>query len=108
MIDVANESCLSLAQAAKLIPAGRQGRPTSMATVFRWVLMGAQGPGGQRIRLEAVRMGGRWITSKEALQRFAERLTPRFDDGPGVKMRTPLQRKRALERAERELERAGI
>jgi hypothetical protein len=41
---------------------------------------------GYRIRvdrwglsLEATRLGGRWVTSKEALQRFAERLTPDLD-----------------------------
>jgi hypothetical protein len=27
------------------------------------------------VRLEAVRLGGRWLTSREALQRFADRLT---------------------------------
>ena len=32
---------------------------------------------GQRVKLEAIRIGGHWATSREALNRFTARLTPR-------------------------------
>jgi hypothetical protein len=105
MIDAAtilNENTLSLSQAAKRLPAGRNGAPVSLACVLRWVLDGARAPDGQKVRLEAVRIGGRWITSIEALARFAEALTPRTADGPAP-TRTPRQ-----QRAEKELEQLGI
>jgi hypothetical protein len=102
------EELLSLAQAARRLPPGRGERPVSLGCVLRWVLEGAPGPDGQRVRLEAVRVGGRWITSVEALARFAERLTPRLDDAPAPAPRTPRRRERAMERAQERLRAAGI
>jgi DNA-binding transcriptional regulator YiaG len=75
MIDLANESLLSLGQAASALPASRQGSRVSPSTIWRWIVAGVTTPGG-RVQLEAIRLGGRWLTSKEALQRFAERQTP--------------------------------
>jgi hypothetical protein len=60
------------------------------------------------VRLEAVRLGNRWMTSREALQRFTERLTPRIDDNPVPAPRPAARRRRASERAEAELERLGV
>jgi hypothetical protein len=107
MIDLSSESIISLAQAAKLVPSGRRGRPTHFSTLLRWILAGVKGPTGETVRLEAVRLGGRWLTSREALQRFAEAQTPRVADS-GTTPRTPTARKRASERAEKELSRHGI
>jgi hypothetical protein len=70
MIDIRNETLLTLSQAARLQPPGRGGRPTHISTVYRWI---SRGIGG--IRLDAIRLGGRLLTSREALQRFAEQLT---------------------------------
>jgi hypothetical protein len=70
MIDIHNENLINLRTAAKLRPCGRKGRPTHVSTVHRWIQRGVRG-----IRLEAVRIGGSLFTSREALQRFAERLT---------------------------------
>jgi hypothetical protein len=61
------------------------------------------------VRLEAVRLGNRWVTSREALQRFALALTPRLDskaDPPNV--RTATNRQRASHKAATELEQYGI
>ncbi len=102
------ETLLSLSQAARHLPPGRRGRPVSMSCVLRWVLNGVPGPDGGRVRLEAVRLGGRWITSREAIQRFAERLTPRVEGQPAAVPRTPDRRRRASERAAADLERQGI
>jgi hypothetical protein len=79
MIDLSSESLLSLADAAKLVPPARLGRPVSFQCVLRWVLEGSRAPDGRAVKLEALRVGGRWVTSREALQRFAEALTPQPD-----------------------------
>jgi hypothetical protein len=98
-----------LAVAARLVPSARQDKPVSMSCLLRWVLDGARGPGGKRIRLEACRISGKWITTRGALRRFIEAQTPELADGePAAKPRTPRQRRKAAERAEKELEQLGI
>jgi hypothetical protein len=108
MIDTTTETLLSLSQAARALPSSRGGRPVTLSCVLRWVLDGVRLPSGEVVRLEALRIGGRWLTSQEAIQRFAERLTPRLDGEPAPTPRTPAARRRASERAARELEAAGI
>ena len=83
--------------------ASADGQKLHVSTILRWILRGVDG-----VKLEAVRLGGRWVTSREALQRFAERLTPRLDGDPVHTPRTPTARRRASERAERELGIFGI
>jgi len=60
------------------------------------------------VRLEAARIGSRWLTSREALQRFADALTPRLDSPPPVAPRTARQREHAAARADRELAKVGV
>jgi hypothetical protein len=61
------------------------------------------------VRLEGLRLGSRWVTTRQALQRFAEALTPRLGGtGSAPAPRTEAKRRRASERAASELERAGI
>jgi hypothetical protein len=107
MVDLSSETLLTLAQAARLVPPGRNGRKTYLSTIHRWILKGVRLPSGEVVRLEAIRLSSRWLTSREALQRFAERQTPRLD-GDLSSPRTPLARHRASERAARRLERIGI
>jgi hypothetical protein len=112
-IDVTSESTLTLDQAAALLPPGRNGAHPTLGCMLRWVLDGANAvgpdgkPTGERIRLEAIRMGGRWLTSREALNRFADRLTPRLDgQAPTPDTRSPTKRRRASDHADDELEKA--
>jgi hypothetical protein len=107
MIDLASETIIPLREVPKLLPSYRGGRPPSFQCALRWVLEGAKGPNGERVKLEALRVGGRYVTSKEALQRWAERLTPQTESTLAP-TRTPRQRRRAAEQAERELEAMGI
>jgi hypothetical protein len=80
-----------------------------MSCLLRWVLDGARGPGGDRTRLEACRISGKWITTPGALRRFVEAQTPELTVAEhAAKPRTPRQRRRAAERAEKELENMGI
>ena len=106
MVDLANESLMSLTQAATILPAGRQGRKVHFSTILRWVLRGVKTPAGP-VQLEAIRLGGRWLTSREALQRFAERQTPDVSR-PEPRFRTSTARQRHLERVEKELTKYGI
>ncbi len=94
MIDVTNEKLLTLTEAAALLP----GRP-SVCTLWRWRTRGARGR-----KLESVVLGGKVYTSAEALQRFAEQR----GGIASPTIRTPAQRQRAIERAERELSDAGF
>jgi hypothetical protein len=112
VIDIQTETLIPLTEACRLVPPGRGGRQTHLSTILRWILKGSKGPGGHLIRLEAMRVGGRWMTSAAALQRFAEALTPHLaaDDGRAAvpSPRTPGQRQRASDRAGAELEKLGI
>jgi hypothetical protein len=112
VIDLTQEAPLPLADACRLVPPARKGRKTHLSTLLRWISRGARSPSGECIRLEALRIGGRWMTSREALQRFAERLTPLPPDFGGATPpsmpRTPTARQRASARAGKELERFGI
>ncbi len=109
MLDLTAETPLSLEAAARLVPPARGGKRCHISTILRWILDGSRAPDGSRVRLEAVRLGGKWVTSAPALQRFAERLTPRPADAPPLpSLRTPGQRRRAAERAGAELQKLGL
>jgi hypothetical protein len=108
MIDLTDESPISLAAACRLIPPARRGKKTHLSTLLRWIHRGARAPSGEMVRLEGVRLGGRWHTSMPAIQRFAEALTPQPYDQPLGAPRTPTQRKRGTERAAIELKSLGI
>ena len=77
MINLQTDTTLSLLQAAKLIPPTRGDKPVQVCTLVRWILHGVRG-----VRLEAVRIGGRWITSHEALDRFTAALTAQYNLEP--------------------------
>jgi hypothetical protein len=104
------ETTISLSQAARRLPSFRNDRPVSPATIWRWDSEGVRLPNGTRLRLEAVRLGGRWITSVESLTRFSERQTQAQTPShePPLSIRTPGQINTASERAEKQLEEIGI
>jgi hypothetical protein len=110
VIDLTTETPVPLAAAAKWVPPGRNAKRTHLSTLLRWILDGATAPDGSRVRLEAVRLGGRWMTTREALSRFATALTPRLDtvDMKSPQVRTATSRQRASDRAAAELEKLGI
>ena len=64
---VLSEDVLTLSEARAEIArvTGRRCRPDK-ATVFRWIKRGIGG-----VRLEAVRVGVQWLTSRQAITRFA-------------------------------------
>jgi hypothetical protein len=101
MIDITSPDLIPLEEAASVVK-------VHFTSVYRWVLRGVPGPDGQRVRLAAVKLAGRWLTTRAALQEFAERTTPRFDEETLPAPRSPGRRQRASERAAAELARIGI
>lgn len=102
MIDTASEKTIWLTELPSILPTGGDGMKIHFSTVLRWVLHGTRG-----VRLEAQRIGGRWLTSHEAVQRFMDRLTPNLDNPPATP-RSAAARQRATDRAARQLEAIGI
>ena len=112
MIDSASETLISLADAAGELPRRRRGRKTHVSTLFRWTTSGCRG-----VVLESLQCGGTRCTSREALQRFFERLSAPVHAGavgggqpnlgPSVGRRTLAQRQRASVEADRKLAEMG-
>jgi hypothetical protein len=101
---------LSLSAAGRLFPAHRGNGTVDPSTVFRWVTKGARAADVRVVRLEAVRVGGRWLTSRPAVARFVAALTSAATpntDTPATTPRTPAARRRASEKAAAALERMG-
>ena len=92
-----HEHLMSFSAAAKSLP----GRP-NIATLWRWRTRGVRG-----VILESILIGGRRFTSREALERFSERITA-IANGEPAPHRTNRQRAAAIGQAERELKNAGI
>lgn len=114
------ENVLSLAEAAKALPAFN-GRRHHTASVWRWCRKGIR-RGDTRVTLRYVRVGRRIGVPREALDQFFVALAAADRDADGsalereaakcqqpvTKSRTPAQRQRAIERARRELAAARV
>jgi hypothetical protein len=101
---------LSLSAAGRLFPGHRGGESVDPSTVFRWVTRGTRTAGGQTVRLEAVRVGGRWLTSRGAVARFVSALTSAAEPtstAPLATPRTTASRTRAAEKAAAKLKAMG-
>lgn len=111
------EPLISLSQAAARFPGHRGAKRLHPATLTRWILNGVKAVDGHRVKLEAIRLGARWLTSEAALQRFADALgtppdggtcsganTPPNDRTPP---RSPSARQAESERADAELRAMG-
>jgi len=107
VIDSTNEALIGLDEAARLKPPSRSGKRTHASTILRWILNGSRAPDGERVRLEGLRLGGKWVTSREAIQRFAERLTPNLSTTV-VSVRSASRRQQGSERAAKALTKIGI
>jgi len=107
---ILDEHRINLHETTRLL--GTDGCPTHLSTVLRAITKGLKSATGERIRLEALRVGGRWITSREAVERFTARLTSAAldHDGKGAEppLRSSRQRARELARVDRELDRLGL
>ncbi len=100
MIDIQNETVVSLTEASKHLPRRRAGKRPHPATLYRWVQHGVRG-----VKLEAIQVGGTLCTSLQALQRFCEACTDPSSRPPSS---TSKSREREIKKAEAELAKAGI
>jgi len=105
MIDLANETPLSLSEASHQVPRGRdRSKRIHTSTIYRWCTKGVRGE-----RLEAVRVGGLLVTSCEALNRFFHRLNAGEDGAASYATAAhKRQREREIKQAERKLSAKGI
>jgi len=109
------EQYIRLGQAAKIAP----GQP-SPGCIWRWCRKGVLSRCRERVRLQHVRIGGKIYTTAAWLDEFGKRLAAAdaeyfdlcegetFSPPPRPRTRSEKQRLAAIERAERELEEAGV
>lgn len=97
-----SEDVLTLGQVASL-------RHIAFSTVYRWAFKGARVPGGGRLKLEIMRVGGRWVTSREALLRWSLALTEAHGEtvADETAPRTSTQREREAAKAGKRLAEIG-
>src|SRR5262245_57815498 len=102
MIDSTTETLISLTEAAKTVPRRRRGRKPHLSTLYRWATIGVRG-----IVLETLQCGGSRVTSREALQRFFERLSGPDPTGPVGSHPNPIPARRTATRRQRDSTKAG-
>jgi hypothetical protein len=100
MLDTASESLLTLAEAADQLPRRRRGRKTHVSSLYRWTVSGCRG-----VVLESIQVGGTRCTSREALERFFDRLSGIGNAAPA--QRSVTRRQRQSEAAEKKLKELG-
>jgi len=98
---------LTLSAAGRLFPAHRGVGTVNPSTTFRWVKKGSRTPDGRLVKLEACRVGSRWLTSRGAIARFVAALTDAANPLPLPPIRTPAARTKAAEQAEAKLREMG-
>lgn len=101
------ETLLSFAAAARQLPS-RSGGRAHPSSIWRWTQVGARTPGGGRVRLERVKIGSVWFTSREALARFLAALAGTDDNAIPVAPASPTQIRLRNKREIEQLERIGI
>jgi hypothetical protein len=106
MIDSTLEILIPFTQAVDELPRRRRGRKTHVSTLYRWATVGCRG-----VILETIQVGATRCTSREALQRFFERLSAPVQAGtaagPVTIGRTLAQRQRVSAEAGRKLAELG-
>jgi hypothetical protein len=100
LTEIVAGDALGLSAAARVFPGHRGAGRTSATTVWRWIRTGSRTSDGRVVKLEAARLGTRWLTSKAALTRYMTALTPVTLASPSpTPTRTEAQRTRRYEAA---------
>ena len=97
MIDIQNETLMTVREISESLPTHPH-----IGTIWRWYARGLHG-----IRLDTVMIGGRRMSSREAMQRFTEQTTAHRDGTP-TPSQTAKQKQRSLDDADKTLREAGI
>ena len=105
--EIANGDGVPLSEVAGLNPTTRSKSGHSHTTTpLRWVRNGVKRPDGTVVRLEAARVGTRWLTSRPAIIRFITALNQSEQPTPTPTLSTQVNKKRAASAAKL-LEQAG-
>jgi hypothetical protein len=106
-LSILDETRIDIEEAQRRL--GTDDNPIHFTTVYRLMSRGLKTPSGERTYLEHLRIGGRLITSVEAIARFVAR-TNGIDDSEAVSAPTACSKQRAVELAavDRRLDAAGI
>src|SRR5262245_12375645 len=97
-----DETILPPAEAARELPRRRRGRKPHVSTLYRWMTSGCRG-----VVLESIQVGGTRCTSREALQRFFERLSGPDLTGPVGGHADPVPAHRTAAQRQRDSTKAG-
>jgi hypothetical protein len=98
-----------LGQAIRRLGTGRGGRPIHVATATRWATEGVRLADGSRLRLKALRLPGRWVTTDEWVDEFTEALTAdRIGQSAPAPPRPSAEWQRRQDRTEAELVAKGL
>lgn len=103
---ILQETMITLHEAAQEFPSNRAGKKMNFSTVWRWGLKGVRAVDGHLVKLEVARVGGRYLTSKEALQRFSAALT--LTNAIAEPIRAPTAKKRENEASKKKLKELGV
>jgi len=103
---ILQETMVTLNEVAQTFPSTRAGKKLNFSTVLRWGLKGVRAIDGRVVKLEIARIGGRWLSSKEALQRFSAALAPTNTDAEPIQ--TSTARKRESDAAKKKLKDLGV
>jgi hypothetical protein len=103
------EDLLTIPAASRVFPAARGCGQANPATVWRWCTLGVR-VRGERLRLQHVRIGAYFYTSRQAIVRFLEALNAPANGQRATtsSIRTPTQRRRASDRAAKRLAGMGV
>jgi hypothetical protein len=97
-----DETIIPPPEATKEVPRRRRGRKTHVSTIYRWMTSGCRG-----IVLESIQVGGTRCTSREALQRFFDRLSESAPTGSSEDHSGPISVRRSLAQRQRQSAEAG-
>ena len=106
---ILSEGPLGMSAIAKIYGSFRDGCPTHPSTPTRHHLRGVTLPDGTIIRLEAVRISGRLMSSRAAVARFISQQQQEFPPSvPPTPVHSPASRNRTAEAASKELDNLGL
>ncbi len=99
---------LTVSQVCRQVPGARKNENITPSTVTRWILLGALGRSGDRVRLRATRAGSRWLVDPAELDAFFAALSADPSSGdsstPATPPRSPASRRKASDAAAKKLD----
>jgi hypothetical protein len=105
---ILNEGAEGFTVLAKRIPSSRRAGPLTPQALWRWATKGIRRPDGQVVKLEVVRVAGRFLSSWPAVERFIQAQNEAAEVAMPAVSRSARKRQRDDARAAEMLEEVGI